>query len=149
MAINRETSRDYFTSLLNTKLVTDLSIVQQVYGYKVGNPQGQSPIVAVLSAGAEREWTQFGVMPAGFKFEVQVWVLYHDADATPPWTEALAEDRLDLIERRIAEVIEDNMVAAGYWIEIGYDGVSTVADVVVAGGSPYILEKIPIYVEVE
>lgn len=144
MTGNRETSRDQLATLLEDELMTNLGIVQAVYNRKVGDLQGQSPVVAVLSAGTGRPPTTFGVNSAEFHYEIQIWVIYAATD----WTEANAEDRLDLIEKEIAEVIEDNDVLAGVWDNIEYAGRSTVADVTTSGGVPYVLERIPIMVEV-
>ena len=90
----------------------------------------------------------FGTHGAQFHFELQIWVLYADPGATPAWTEADAEDRLDLIEKEVAEVIEDNAAVNGYWDDIDYEGRSVVADVSTRGGAAYLLEKIPVLVEI-
>jgi len=148
MAVNRETVRDKLAELLEDDLVTMEEIVEAVFNRKVDDPQGRSPIVCVLSAGSGRPPTAFGTHGAEFHFEVQIWVLYADPGATPAWTEALAEDRLDLIEKEVAEVIENNASIAGYWKDIDYDGRSIVVDITVRGGAAYVLEKIPILVEI-
>lgn len=148
MAVNRELVRDKLAKLLEDTLVTTEEIVEEVYNRKVDDPQGKSPIVCVLSAGTGRPPNTFGTHGAEFHFEIQVWVLYADPDATPAWTEALAEDRLDLIEKEVAEVIENNAAVSGFWNDIDYDGRSIVADVTVRGGDAYVLEKIPVLVEI-
>lgn len=147
MAVNRELCRDKLASLLEADLVTAEEIVEAVYNRKVDDPQGKSPIVCVLSAGSGRAPATFGTHGVNFYFELQIWVLYADPDATPAWTEALAEDRLDLIEKEVAEIVKDNAVVNGYWNNIDYDGRSIVADVTVRGGDAYILERIPVLVE--
>lgn len=133
--------------LLELELVTNLGIVEAVYNHKVGDPKGRSPIVVVLSAGSDRQVTTFSTQSAVFYFEVQLWVLYADPGATPPWTEADAEDLLDLIEKEVSKVVHDNVVN-GVWKDINYTGRSTVLDVATLGGDAYVLEKIPIGVEV-
>lgn len=148
MAVNRETVRDKLAELLEDDLVTTEEIVEEVFNRKVDDPQGKSPIVCVLSAGTGRPPNTFGSHGALFYFEIQTWVLYADPDATPVWTEALAEDRLDLIEKEVGEVIEENTAVSGYWDDLDYDGRSTVADVIVRGGDAYVLEKIPVLVEI-
>jgi hypothetical protein len=144
---NREDSRDLLAELIEDELVGTLGIVQAVYNYKVGNPQGQSPIVCVISSGSARPPGAFGEQDAVFYLEVQIWVLYSDPDAIPPWTEADAEDTLDLIETEVSEIIADNPVSSK-WKDIDYDGRSSISDVTVLGGGAYVLEKIPIAVEV-
>lgn len=148
MPENRETSRDKLASLLEAELVTSLAIVHTVYNRKVDDPGGRSPIVCVLSAGADRQPSTFSHNAATFYYEIQIWVLYADPTASPAWTEALAEDRLDLIEKEVGEVIEDNHALDGFWDAIEYAGRSTVADVSVLGGAAYVLEKIPVMVEI-
>ena len=148
MAVNRELIRDKLAELLEDDLVTTEEIVEEVYNRKVDNPQGKSPIVCVLSAGTGRPPTTFGTHGALFYFELQIWVLYADPDATPAWTEALAEDRLDLIEKEVGEIIEENAAISGYWDDIDYDGRSVVADVTTRGGEAYVLERIPVLIEV-
>ncbi|KPK91507.1 MAG: hypothetical protein AMJ88_13445 [Anaerolineae bacterium SM23_ 63] len=148
MAVNRELCRDKFASLLEDDLVTTDEIVEAVYNRKVDDPGGKSPIVVVLSAGSNRPPNRFGRHSAEFLLEVQIWVLYSDPDATPAWTEALAEDRLDLIEKGVAEVIENNSEVSGFWDDIDYDGQSVIADVAVRSGEAYLLEKIPVRIEI-
>lgn len=141
---NRETSRDALATLLEDELVTNLGIVAAVYNRKVDDPQGQSPIVCVLSAGTARIPLTFQGSKAEHLFEVQTWVLYADPDATPAWTEADAEDRLDLIEKEIAEIVDDYGANQTNWIAMDYEGRSVIADIVTLGGVSYVVEKIPI-----
>lgn len=72
-------------------------------------------------------------------------VASYTTPALQSWTELQSEDTLDLIEKEIADIIDDNFVndAAGLWIEI--DGQSTVDNILV-GGRVYRHESIPLVV---
>ena len=140
---NRETVRDYLATLLTATLVTADSVVQAVYNYRIGDFAGLSPVVTVSSAGSNREqisaMPQPGIVQAVFYLTIHVFVLY----AATGWTEAQAEDRLDRIERGIADVLDANRVVANVWQEIDYQG-DTIRDDVLIGGDDYIRETIPI-----
>ena len=143
---NRETVRDQLATLLNAKLVTADGIVQAVYNYRIGDFQGLSPVVIVSSGGSNRELISAipppGVRNAVFLLTVFVFVRY----AAESWTEAQAEDRLDLIEATIVGVLDDNARVTNVWNAIDYQANSVRSDVVI-GGKDYIQEVIPIGVE--
>lgn len=112
---NRETVRDAFTTLLSTALVGSGLPVQAVYGYKIGDFQGQSPIVIVglqvLSAVIE------GLPPWPGLFER--WELY------APWLDEewvcsvrFEDDRKETAER----VLSCGFERALEYAELGYDG---------------------------
>lgn len=143
---NREAARDRLAALLDAKLVTDLGIVQEVVGHKVDDLGGASPVVAVLSAGSARPPMTFAGRQTMFYLDVQVWVLYSDGDA---WGPAEAEDRADLIEKEIAEIVaaKANQVTDD-WGALDYAERSVAADVTTSGGTAYLLEIIPLEVSV-
>ena len=134
--INRETVRDALNAALTADLVTSKAVVQAVVGNLVTDPAGQSPIVAILSAGSERPRMTFAGSRTIFAFQIQTWVRVTGSS----WTAANAEDRLDLIERYIAEYIEANQTATN-WNAIEYAQASVVEDIVI-GGEPYLVETI-------
>jgi hypothetical protein len=118
--------------------------VQAVYNYRIGDFAGLSPVVTVSSGGSNREKIsgmpiESGVRNAMFLFTVHVFVRY----AATNWTEAQAEDRLDLIERTIADVIEANPKVANVWQEIDYQ-TDSVRDDLEIGGKEYMRETIQI-----
>jgi len=140
-AINREAVRDGLVSVF-ADLVSD-EVVQEVVGHRVSDPQGKTPIVAVLSDGTERiPFTFQGSRPV-FHLVVQVLVLAEDASG---YTEADAEDRLDLVEKSIAELIDANRQTA-LWNSISQAERGQVYDVSI-GGHAYLLESIPYAVKV-
>ena len=143
---NREAVRDQLATLLNAKLVAADSIVQAVYNYRTSDFAGLSPVVIVSSGGSNRElisgMPQPGVRNAVFLLTVHVFVRYAATD----WTEAQAEDRLDLIERTIVGVLDDNARVTDVWNAIDYQA-DSVRDDLEIGGKMYIRETIPIGVE--
>ena len=137
---NRETARDGLATLLEAQLVTTDAIVEVVYNYRKGDLQGQSPVVVVTSGGSARERLDFTGTRSNIAYlTVYVFVAY----AAEGWTEAQAEDRLDLIERTIADVVDANSGTTAYWVAMDYDGRST-RDDVEDGGIEYIREIISI-----
>lgn len=145
-ATNRETVRDALATLLTSALTGAGKPGQAVYGYKVGDFQGQSPVTLVMSAGSQRsELTYSTEFDNMFYLVIENWVLY--ADTAGSWTEANAEDRLDLLEKSIADVFAANYShSSGTWDRISFDGRSQIIEVVQAGKA-YLVEIIPVRVE--
>ena len=140
---NRETVRDYLAGLLDTKLVDTDETVAAVYNYRVSDFGSLSPVIVVSSAGSNREqisaMPQPGVRDAIFLLTVHVFVRY----AATNWTEAQAEDRLDLIEKTIVGVLDDNAEVEDVWTDIDYQA-DSVRDDIEIGGKGYIRETIQI-----
>lgn len=130
-------------ALLNTALVGTGLPVQAVYAYRVGDLGGQSPVVVVSSAGSQRPRMTAAGGRTTVLLQVDVFVLYSDEDA---WGEDEAEDRLDLIEKTIAETIHSSQVTAN-WQAVDYAAQSERVDVEV-GGLEYAREMILLRVEV-
>lgn len=104
-SVNREWARDRLTSLLSTAL-SSASLTQAVYGYQVGDFGGQSPVVVVTSGPIERVADSFGTCwRTQATLYVHVFVLYSDGGT---WGEDDAEDAIDAIEAKIADVVADN-----------------------------------------
>ena len=142
---NREIARDGLTTLLTARLVTTDTIVQEVNNYRKGDFGGQFTVVNVSSAGAFREAItvpQPGVRQTFFYLYVDVFVLY----AADGWTEAQAQDRQDLVEATIADVVDLNSGLTAYWNAADYEGTSEIEDVKF-GGVPYLWERIKIGVD--
>lgn len=142
---NRETIRDALATGLIAQLVTSKAVVASgnVYSHRVFDPQGASPIVGVFSISSSRPTMTFQGAQSIFRFGIEVWVR---VQATS-WTAANAEDRLDLIEKYIADYIMDNRSTSNWdAIEPDEEG-STVTDFEV-GGVPYLHEIIPLTVYV-
>lgn len=142
---NRETIRDALATLLTTALVGDGKPAQAVYNYKVGDFEGQSPVVTVTSGGTLRFEGDYGENLDGeFYLVITSYVLY--ADPGTDWGEDDAEDRLDLLEKSIADVLVDNYShASGTWERIAIDGRTQVVEGEI-GGELYLVEIIPVKV---
>lgn len=142
-AVNREVARDRIASLLSTALVTS-NIAQAVYSGKVADFEGRSPIVVVTSTSSLREYKYMGTNTDWhnwFSFNIWVFVSFSIGDQE-------AEDRLDLIEKEIADTLMDNVSDLGYWDLIEFNGETDAGADVIVGGTPYRREIIPIRVRV-
>lgn len=139
MASSRETVRDALVALLEPALVGVGLPAKTVQGSKPTTLKALTPLVAVLSAGANRvPFTYEGNRPY-FDLVIQTWVLQSDGAA---WTPALAEDALDDIEAIIAGVLETNL-GTDDWTEIDYKGPSRIVQWSVAG-VPHYVELTPV-----
>ena len=137
--INRETVREQFASLLSSALVGVGKPAEVVYSYQVGDFKGKSPVVVVTSAGSDRG-SPLVKSETVFFLEVYAFVLYALEDGT--WTEEQSEDRLDLLEKSIVDVINDAN-DSGTWQSVETNGESVI-DSVEIGGDEYRYETIPI-----
>lgn len=138
-SFNRETARDAFATLLLTAMVGAPAVAQAVYNYKVKKLNGQSPVVTVDGGPIAREKVKFaGQWDTAITLYVTAFVLW--ADPASGWTEANCEDRLDLIEKTLADVVLDHMSQAQDatvpWDKIEFDGAS-VPDVHIESGVVY------------
>jgi hypothetical protein len=141
--VNRETVRDAMAALLNTALVGTGLPAQAVYAYRVGDLGGQSPVVVVSSAGSERPRMTAAGGRTTVLLQVDSFVLYSDEGT---WGEDDAEDRLDLIEKTIADTLHANQATTN-WQAVDYAAQSERVDVEV-GGLEYAREMILLRVEV-
>lgn len=129
---------------LATLLASSVTLEQAVYNYQVGDFQGQSPVLVVTSAGTEQTPGDFEGDDTTFYFNIHVFVLYADPDAS--WTEQNAEDTLDDIEKQIRAMIADNQVTAN-WSMIRLADRSVTRPIVI-GGDEYRHEVFPVAAEV-
>jgi hypothetical protein len=129
---NRATVRAELKTMLQTAIGT--ATVQAYYDYQIGDFEGLSPVVVVTSGPSlhERESYKSGYVTDTFELDVHVFVLYTQGTA---WTEEDAEDRLDLIEKEIADCVIDN-TSGTVWNYLDWGGASVI-DSVVLGGEEY------------
>jgi hypothetical protein len=141
--IDRKTLRESLSTLLAAELVGAGKPVDAVYSYQVSDIKGKSPVVFVTSAGAWRRNPERSERPTSIAYlDVNILVLY--SDGTPNWTEQHSEERLDLIEKEIGEVVVDNSDnPAQPWMFLDFAGRSEVTSVVI-GGRDYSWEIIPL-----
>jgi hypothetical protein len=115
---------------------------QAVYPYQILSPEGQSPIITIVSAGAERKPMTLRGVSSSFYLVVQVLVL-HTGDN---WTPEEAEDLIDDVELEIAKVIESNQDNDN-WSALVADDPSMIQRITI-GGYAYLTETIPVKVTV-
>lgn len=148
MAANRETARDKVVALLLADLVGSGKPAAQVLGHKAGKADfaAGTPLVCVLSHATHRERMTRQGSRAAFTLEIHTLVLAASADGT--WTEAMAEDRLDLIEATIAGTVDtfNNAQKTDAVAMIGL-GDSEVGELPI-GGEAYLEEITPCTVEI-
>jgi len=148
-AKNRQAVRDAVAAGLNTALVAGgTGIVTAVYGYHKGDIKGESPVVLVMSRGMDR--MQWGQGTQKYRSQVYLEVLVFVADAetlqTPTWTDQAVEDRLDEIEKEIADWVADNRAMTGVYAYLEHNGQSEVFAVAI-GGKPWTMERIILQAE--
>lgn len=146
--MNRETVRDKLADLLNTALVGSGLPAQVVYNYQVGDFDNMAPAVVVTSGPIQRQRQSYGDCYRNLiTLYVNVFVPY--AEENGAWTEANAEDALDLIEKTIAETVLANNSVSGYWNQCRYaPDEPTLLGGVVIGGVEYRREIISVEVTV-
>jgi hypothetical protein len=138
---DRAITRKHLALLLENALVGDDKPAQAVYSYRIGDFKGQSPIVVVTSDGSERgKKAQPTRAKTIFKYLVIIFVVYSMDKFN--WTEQDAEDRLDLLERAISNVLLSNDTVVGEWALLSA-GTSQTDDVEI-GGALYRREIIPV-----
>lgn len=144
MSTSRATIREQLAVILNTALVGTSKPCQAVYDYQPATFSGQSPVVTVSGAGSMRTpFTMQGNRLTAYLY-IHVFTLYADADSG--WTESDAEDRMDLIEKTIAETLQTYRKHTGYWINIAYSEPSQESSAEI-GGDEYRIEVITVAVE--
>jgi hypothetical protein len=140
--ISRKDVRKEIASGLATALS---SLVVAVYDHQKPVEAGLSPCVRVFGLASQRPIVPATGRRSRFRFNVQAWVLAYDRNGA--WTEEDAEDRLDDIEQAIAAWFGDNQLGH-LWTAIEYAGFSAVSAAVIEGGESYLVEDIPIEVQV-
>ena len=140
--MSQAVSRDIVRKAIVAALRPALTVAQTVEGHKA-NIQAQWPAVFVLTAGSLRpQVTEQGIR-SDFHYLAQLWVLYHKDGM---WTEGEAEDALDALEHQLAEWMANHQVGQ-LWTSLMFEGRSQVG-IITEGGEPYLVEEIPIKVEV-
>jgi hypothetical protein len=143
-SINRETIRDAWSDLLHTKLV-DGGITDKEYGYRTSDFQNPVSVTVTTSAGSQRMQNP-GDQTLDVWILIDTWTftLYSEKDQT--WTPAEAEDKRDLIEKSIADLVQDYSSYEGYWDDVQYAGPTEAGEGQVReeGGVNYFIERIPL-----
>lgn len=141
MAQPRSKSRIALAGLLSAGLPDGTTVLK----YRKADPKGVSPMVQVVSGGTARpKATLRGSFP---QHDLRIYVLVLHSDPEGSWTEEMAEDKLDQLEDMISEIIDRNQKVEGVWKSISY-AEGSIAERVQIGGVPYLLEVIPLQIEV-
>lgn len=141
--IDRKTLRESLATLLAAELVGTGKPVSAVYSYQVADFKGKSPVVFVTSAGSHRRNPEKSQRDTSLAYlDVNILVLY--SDGTANWTEQHSEERLDLIEKKVGEIVVNNSDNPTLpWMELDFAGRSEVTSVVI-GGKDYSWEIVPL-----
>lgn len=145
-ATNREIVRDALVTLFTSGLTGGSNPAQAVYGHAASDFQGQSPVVLVKGQGVDRQEATYDTdVSSAFLLVVENWVL--KADPASGWTEADAEDRLDLLEKAEADIyIANYSHPSGTWDRIFYAGPTQIIETSNAG-KPWLVEIVPLRIE--
>ena len=138
---NREEVRDALAALIDI----DLSgTVVKVYNYSTVDIENQSPVILVFSDGTNRPKRQGFGPDSKFDTFVRLRVQAYVALPGPndvSYTQQNAEDLLDLIDKKIADVVTEHNSYTSFWRSLNYEeGFSRPEDVLMSG-SPYIREE--------
>jgi len=138
--------REELQTVLTAALVGTGLPVAVVYKSQVDDFAGQSPVVGVFSGGSERKRLTRTTWAVTYYYLIMTRVLFEDPTAGATWGADEAEDAIDDIERRIAEVLLEKMIVhEPFWKHVGYTGrTQTTAEVI--GGAEYRGEGIEIAV---
>lgn len=146
---NRETVRDAFSTLLATALVGVGLPVEEVNNYPKGKIE-KSPVISVASGGTARQRAGIGDARWNNYFVLEVFTFVRDADDANGWTEAEVEDQLDLLDKKIADVVADNRTNAN-WTNISFtiagDAVPEPSEIVTDTERGYKLEMRKVYIQ--
>lgn len=138
----RELVRDALVSLF-TANATGAGQFQAIYGYfpSVNEILQASPLLIIRARGTAQEFKVQETNPTSYRILFTTMVLAYDGNASPVWTSALAEDKLDDLDRLVRQVVRDNASNANWSVITPEDGFSTVDDVIIGKGSPYLIES--------
>jgi hypothetical protein len=138
---NREAVRDAFAAVLKDGLG---DLVAAVYGYSTVDFENQSPVVIVFSDGTSRTGRQCFGVDSKFTTFVRLRIQAYVADPTQEdraYTQQMANDLIDLIDKRIADIVTENNDNPGVWRSLNYEeGFSRPRDGLVSG-APYTIEQ--------
>jgi len=149
-AASRETGRDALAALFTTALVGTGKPVQEVRNYLSLDFGGLTPVVQVVAAATPvRERYGMGTVKfkTRFRYEVQIFVIDAVIGDTS-WTRQSVEDRLDLIEKMIADVVADNRNNPPIWNDLKHAPDTQPLLRVSVGGDDYWLETVLLEMEV-
>jgi hypothetical protein len=140
-AKNREATRDALAALLSAALTGAGNPAQEVDAYEKGLID-VAPLLQVLSGGSSRRQHGMGTSKWSSRFRLVVRVFVPDADTAQSWTEQDVEDRLDLIDKEIGDVIADNRSnATWHYLDYEEGRFSVIAPAKDTGGKTFMMEE--------
>ena len=144
--VDRATLRTALATLLAAELVGAGKPVNAVYPYHVADIKGKAPVVFVTSAGSFRRNPERSARNTSLAYlDVNVFVVY--SDSAVGWTEEHSEARLDLIEKSIGEIVDNNSENPKLpWMNLDFAGRSEIRPAII-GGEDYDWEIIPLVAE--
>lgn len=147
--LSRETVRKEFATMLQGELVGPGKPVAAVYHYQVPALGGQSPVVLVLSRSTQRDFAGMGSSKFDNSFELEIQILVYDGNSKPenPLTAEQREDKVDEIERMIADAAATHQKGASYRSVTYTPNKTVVEPVQYLDGVPYLLERVPVQLE--
>jgi hypothetical protein len=143
---NREAARDALTALLEASFgPSGDGTAQAVLNYTTVDLAGQTPVVMVFSAGTNRPNREGFGSDSYFATEarlgIAVYVALPKLDEAN-YTHQDAEDLVDELDKKIADVIIANNTLTGTWMSLRYEeGFSLPIDVEMPAGGRYIEER--------
>ena len=112
--INRSVVRKAIAALFTGLTTGGTPLVKVVYDYQIGDLQGQSPVIVVVSGPASHEKiSERGLTETHHIIYVHLFVLYATEDGL--WTEAASEDKIDAVEKAVTDLVIDNFAATAWF----------------------------------
>lgn len=145
--VDRADVRKAVAAMLQAEMTGEGNPAQAVYPYQASDFQDQSPVIVVMSGGSRRRPHPGGAdaYANGFVFEVDIFTA--DADAAAGWTDAMVEDRIDLLEKRLAEVVATHRTYS-LWKFLDFEDEDSKITPVTMGGKGYKMEQFFLRVKV-
>ena len=140
--VNRKAIRQAIADALGAPGVMPSAL--DIYPYMKAGFDGASPVVRVVNAGSNRPESTARGHRSQFFFSVQFFVIYYE-EGTPA-AQAAAEDTLDDLEHELISWMDGNHNTER-WTTLKWADRSR-TQVVREGGHQYILEDVPIVVDV-
>lgn len=141
MTTSRAAIRDAIAALLTTALALPSGNVRKA---TPGAFRGATPVVLVLSGGSNRPPMAYGETQPVFLVSIRTYVLLGSKDGT--WTNEDTETQLDAIEAGIAATVAQH-ATSGPWMNLSYNGMSKVEDVMTIDGCIYRRESLELRAE--
>ncbi len=114
--ITRETARDSLVTLFTAN-----DSWEKVFGnFPSADEAKQRGVFLVVSSGGS-DWGADGLEtnPTDYTYNILSFVLVNDEETGGSWTEALCEDKLDVLDLAVRQVVRDNMGGgAGYFLSV-------------------------------